>query len=154
MCWKWLEWPEMTEYSWALLEMGRTGWEWLEIAGMTGNGWKGLEMAKTGWNWLEMEGTAGNGWKLIKMTMMMLENQMGWPFHSFHCVLFCDVVTFKQELEIKYHMSGFTCHLSHVSNTTATATDSPIRDWLLCKDEKIKSTLFFGQFKASSKPKI
>ena len=42
-----------------------------------------MEIAITGWKWLEMEGTAGNGWKLIKMTMMMLENQKGWPYHSF-----------------------------------------------------------------------
>ena len=44
-------------------------------------------MAKTCWKWLEMEGTAGNDWKLIKVTMIMLDNQMGWPYHSFDCVL-------------------------------------------------------------------
>ena len=43
---------------------------------MAENGWKLLEIAGTGWKWLEMEGIAGNGWKLIKMTMMMLENQI------------------------------------------------------------------------------
>ena len=38
--WKWMEWQELTEYSWTLLEMSRTDWEWLKIAGMTGNGCK------------------------------------------------------------------------------------------------------------------
>ena len=55
---------------------------------MAGNGWKELEMARNGWNWLEMEGIAGNDWKLIKMTRIMLENQMGRPYHSFDCVLY------------------------------------------------------------------
>ena len=42
-------------------------------------------------NWLESAGNGLNGyygWKLIKMTIMMLENQLGWPNHSFECVLF------------------------------------------------------------------
>ena len=30
-----------------------------------------------------MEVTAENGWNLIKITVMMLENQMGWPYHCF-----------------------------------------------------------------------
>ena len=33
----------------------------------------------------EMAGMAVNGW--MKMTMIMLENQTGWPYDSFDCVL-------------------------------------------------------------------
>ena len=36
-------------------------------------------MARYGLKWLETEETAGNRLKLIKMTMLMLGNQMGWP---------------------------------------------------------------------------
>ena len=58
-----MELPEMTNDSWTLLEMARTGWQWLGIAGMTGNGWKDwkwLELAGNGWT---LGGTAENGWK-------------------------------------------------------------------------------------------
>ena len=35
-------------------------------------------MARTGWKWLEID----------EMTMTMLQNQMGWPYHSLDCVWF------------------------------------------------------------------
>ena len=86
------------------------------LAGMSENGWKWLEMA---WNWLEMEGTAGNGWKLIKMKMMMLENQMGWPYHSFDCVLlFRGCSPPRPTCHMSYvmcHKLHVTCHVSHVT---------------------------------------
>ena len=63
------------------------------------NDWKWLEMARTGWKWLEIEGTAGNGWKLNKMTMMMLENQMGRPYQSFDCVLLLLLFPNKQSIK-------------------------------------------------------
>ena len=37
-------------------------------------------MARTGFKWLEIVEMAGNGLKLLEMAMMMLMNQIGWPF--------------------------------------------------------------------------
>ena len=48
-------------------------------------------MARTGWICLKMKGMAGNGLKLIKIMRKVLENQMGWPYHSFDYVLFIQV---------------------------------------------------------------
>ena len=70
-------WIDMVEYGW-------NNRKWLYIAG---NGWKWLEVAGSGWTWQEWLKNAGNGWKWMKMTMLMLENQMGWPYYSFDCVL-------------------------------------------------------------------
>ena len=59
---------------------GLSGLKWLEMAGidqkMAGNIWKWLKL-------LEVVLTM-----MMKMTMMMVNNQIGWPYHSFDCVLF------------------------------------------------------------------
>ena len=49
---------------------------------MAGNGWEWLEMAGNYWIRLEKAGLAE-----MVMTMMMVKKQMGWPYHSFDCVL-------------------------------------------------------------------
>ena len=54
---------------------------------MAGNGQKWPEMSGNGWKWKEWLKMAGNVWKWMKMRMMMLENQIEWPYHTFDCVL-------------------------------------------------------------------
>ena len=44
-----------------------------------------MDLAGFGWEflkWLEIIITM-----LMKITMMMVKNQMGWPYHSFDCVV-------------------------------------------------------------------
>ena len=43
---------------------------------MAGNDWKWLELAGNGWKWKEQ--------LEIRMTMTMLENQLGWPYYNFN----------------------------------------------------------------------
>ena len=68
------------------LKMAENSWKWLDWLEMAENGWKWLELGGMSRKWLEM---SGNGWKCLgtnEITMMMLENQMGWPYHSLDCV--------------------------------------------------------------------
>ena len=74
-----LKWQELLE----IAGNSKNGWKWLEWLEMAGNAWKWLDMAWKGWIWFEMDGMAG----MMKMTMMMVKNKMGLPYHRFDCVL-------------------------------------------------------------------
>ena len=69
--------------------------KWLEVSG-NGlnclNGLKWLEMAGNDRKWLEISGNGLSEIEVVKtimmnMTMMMVYNQMGWPYTIFDCVL-------------------------------------------------------------------
>ena len=105
----WQTWLEMAGKGWngqKLMDIAGNGWKWLELAGngwkqqewleIAGNDWKWL---KTGWKWLEMEGLVENCWKLFKMRMMMMQNQMGWPYTvlTVSCVSFLLPICFLEE---------------------------------------------------------
>ena len=86
--WERLEWPDMAVKCRKLFEMARTSCKWEQLLEIADNGWKWLKLAENSWKKGEkMVEMAGNGWKQMKMAIIMLENQIGWPYHIFDCVL-------------------------------------------------------------------
>ena len=65
-------------------------WKWLELAKKAGYDQKWIELAGNGWKWQKWMEVTGNDRKWLKIDENYdydAEYQMGWPYHSFHCVL-------------------------------------------------------------------
>ena len=131
-CLKWQEWLEIagnSKNSWngrklqELLDIAGKGykragnwWKWLEWLEMAGNAWKWLDMAWKGWIWFEMDGMAG----MMKMTMMMVKNKMGLPYHRFD-----EVLLWKEE-----GLTGFSKGQSRGLVTLARYSHSVGQEWV------------------------